>query len=165
MTRAWELNILAAIAMAFVSMTPDPATAGDHIVQKAQDMKFKYTILYVDNVQNTLSFYYRAFGMQARMVHESGDYAEMDTGDTALAFISRDFLTKMGKSSGQPSLSHPAFEIAFEVEDVQAAYEKAVAAGAAPVSPPAEMPWGQTISYVADPNGFMIEICSVMTGP
>jgi catechol 2,3-dioxygenase-like lactoylglutathione lyase family enzyme len=121
-------------------------------------MQFGYTILYVADVAATLAFYDRAFGLKARMVHESG-YAELETGATVLAFLSRDALKAMGKDTSAPSAA-PAFEIAFVADDVQAGYDTALAAGAKPVIPPKDMPWGQTISYVADPDGFLVEICS-----
>ncbi|MEJ2036620.1 MAG: VOC family protein [Maritimibacter sp.] len=54
----------------------------------------------------------------------------------------------------------PVFEIAFESNEVAADYARAVEAGATPVSPPQDMPWGQTVSYVSDPEGILVEICS-----
>lgn len=50
-------------------------------------MKFGYTIVYVPDVKASVEFFERAFGLKTRFVHESG-YAEMDTGETALAFAS-----------------------------------------------------------------------------
>jgi len=55
------------------------------------------------------------------------------------------------------------FEIALSVRcyaEVDAAYQKAVLKGAEPVMPPETMPWGQRTSYVADPEGNLIEIGS-----
>jgi len=122
-------------------------------------MLFGYTILYVADIETTLDFYNRAFSLKARMVHENG-YAELDTGATVLAFLSRATLQAMGKTASAPSADTPAFEIALITTNVQAAYDTAVAAGARPITPPKDMPWGQTISYVADPDGFLVEICS-----
>jgi lactoylglutathione lyase len=45
------------------------------------------------------------------------------------------------------------FEIALVTADPEAAYRKAVAAGASAVKPPALKPWGQTVGYVRDLNG------------
>ena len=53
-------------------------------------MKFGYTIVYVTSVADTLDFYQAAFGFKTRFLHESGEYGELDTGDTALAFASHD---------------------------------------------------------------------------
>ena len=123
-------------------------------------MKFKYTILYVENVVNTLNFYEKAFGFKQAMLHESGDYGELDTGSTTLSFSSLKLMTDIGKNPGKANASNPAFEIAFETDDVTSALAKALEAGATLVQDTEEMPWGQTTAYVSDYNGFLIEICS-----
>ena len=51
-------------------------------------MKFGYTIVYVANVAETLTFYKEAFGFETRFLRESGMYGELDTDATALAFAS-----------------------------------------------------------------------------
>lgn len=51
-------------------------------------MKLGYTILYVPDVTAAVEFYERVFGLKRRYIHESGEYAEMDTGSTALGFAS-----------------------------------------------------------------------------
>jgi uncharacterized glyoxalase superfamily protein PhnB len=53
-------------------------------------------------------------------------------------------------------------EIAFTTSDVQAAFDQAVGAGAKPVSKPEKKPWGQTVAYVRDNNGFLVELCTPM---
>ncbi len=123
-------------------------------------MKLKYTILYVENVPETLAFYQEAFGVGQRMLHESGGYGELETGQTVLAFASFEMVASLGKNPTAPAPGRPSFEIAFETSDVPAAFDRAVAAGASPVSAPQAMPWGQVISYVTDKNGFLVEICS-----
>ncbi len=50
----------------------------------------------------------------------------------------------------------------FETDDVAASYARAVRAGAHEVQPPMDMPWGQTIAYVSDLNGFLVELCTPM---
>ena len=49
-------------------------------------MQLGYTLVYVADVAATVDFYERAFGLARRFVHDSGSYAEMETGATALAF-------------------------------------------------------------------------------
>jgi lactoylglutathione lyase len=56
----------------------------------------------------------------------------------------------------------PCFEIALCTPDVPAALARAVTAGAKPMRPVEVMPWGQTIAYVADINGFLVELCTPM---
>lgn len=126
-------------------------------------MKLRYAILYVDDVAASLDFYGAAFGIQRRMLHESGDYGELDTGATTLSFSSRRLMTELGKAPGRPDPAHPVFEIAFETDEVAATYARAVAAGAEDVQPPQAMPWGQITAYVRDRDGFLVEICSPVT--
>ena len=127
-------------------------------------MKFRYTILYVDDVKGSLKFYQQTFGFQIAFLHDSGDYGELKTGDTQLAFSAKSLMRSLGKTPGEASSQSPIFELAFESDDVDRDFAKAVAAGAQPVSEPADQPWGQRISYVTDPNGFLIEICSPVAG-
>jgi lactoylglutathione lyase len=48
-------------------------------------MKFGYTMFYVNDVSSAVAFFDTASG---RFPHESGDYGELATGDTVLAFAS-----------------------------------------------------------------------------
>lgn len=123
-------------------------------------MMFRYTILYVESVPDTVAFYEKAFAVERAFVHESGDYAELATGETKLAFSSRALMRSLGKNPSLPDAKSPAFEIAFETDDVAAGVAKAVAAGAVLVMDPKQQPWGQTIAYVSDLNGFLVEICT-----
>lgn len=123
-------------------------------------MKLRYTILYVDDVRATLEFYEQAFDLTRKMLHESGDYGELATGATSLSFSSRALMADLGKNPSRPDPKKPTFEIAFETEDVKGALGRAMRAGAKLAQDVREEPWGQTTSYVVDPNGFLIEICS-----
>jgi len=122
-------------------------------------MKLAYTTLFVPSVDEALAFYEAAFGLRRRFVHESGQYAELDTGTTALAFAAHDLARTIVKTPYRASARGEApagFELGLQTDDVPRAYERAVAAGAAPVSPPERMPWGQTVAYVRDREGVLI---------
>ncbi|MBC8127533.1 MAG: VOC family protein [Gloeobacteraceae cyanobacterium ES-bin-144] len=129
-------------------------------------MKLAYTILYVKDVPRSVAFYEDAFGLSRKFVHEAGMYAEMDTGTTTLSFAANG-LAKSNLPCGfrENSLSSPpaGFEVAFTTEDVAAAYDKALAAGATAVTPPALKSWGQTVAFVRDKDGIVVEICSPST--
>jgi uncharacterized glyoxalase superfamily protein PhnB len=125
-----------------------------------KNLKFKYTILYVNNVSDTLKFFEDAFGFKQKMLHESGDYGELDTGGTTLSFSSLELMNNIGKNPAQVNPISPSFEIAFETSDVPAALDRALAAGAKLVQNSEDMPWGQTTAYVLDNNGFLIELCT-----
>ncbi len=123
-------------------------------------MNFRYTILYVENVEKTLAFYARAFGLKRGMLHESGDYGELDTGRTRLAFSSLRLMAQLGKTPASPVAERPTFEIALETKDVTGGFARAIGAGAQPVQEPADMAWGQTTAYIRDINGFLVELCT-----
>ena len=83
------------------------------------------------------------------------------TGDTILGLAERDFVA--GHFTGElPPPGQGASEIAvvFAREEVRPAYERALAAGAQAVVEPREESWKQLVSYVRDPDGHLLEICS-----
>lgn len=129
-------------------------------------MMFRYTLIYVENVEVSMNFYAQAFGLEKGFFHESGQYGEMITGETKLGFVqhgtagSNGFTYQKVNSKSEP----PGVEIGFVTEDVELAYARAVRAGAIAVSEPAQKPWGQTVSYVRDCNGLLVEICSAISG-
>jgi predicted enzyme related to lactoylglutathione lyase len=128
-----------------------------------QPPKLGYVIIYVPDVARAVSFYERAFGVQRRFIHESGKYGEMETGATALAFADEAATTNHGSfETNRGDRKAAGAEVAFVVEDVQAAFKQAIANGATAVTEPVEKPWGQTISYVRDLSGFLVEICSAV---
>ncbi len=123
-------------------------------------MQFAYTILYVQDVARSIAFYEAAFGLQRRFLHEGGDYGEMETGATTLAFSSHQLMAQLGKNPRRASADAPSFEIALTTDDVPTALARAVAAGARQVCAPERMPWGQTIAYVEDGDGVLVELCT-----
>uniref|UniRef100_UPI003BA9A3EF VOC family protein n=1 Tax=Stappia sp. TaxID=1870903 RepID=UPI003BA9A3EF len=127
-------------------------------------MKFRYTILYVEDVARSLAFYERAFGLKTGFLHESGAYGELATGGTRLAFSSRALMTQLGKAPARAVSEAPVFEIALETDDVAGALATARAAGARLVQDAREEDWGQTTAYVSDPDGYLVEICSPVAG-
>jgi len=128
-------------------------------------IKFAYTILYVADVEKAITFYEQAFGFTRKFIVPSGEYGELSTGDTALGFAAL-WLAKKNLPAGfieSSAKEKPlGVEIAFATEDVEAVFQKAVAAGAIAVGKAEAKPWGQTVAYVRDPDGFLIEICTPM---
>lgn len=124
----------------------------------ASEPKLKYVILYVDNLDRTLTFYTKAFGFKEKVRH--GGYAELSTGATTLAFAEREFVAehtgmKLKKSAGGCEIA-----LVVPLAAVDAQFDKAVKCGGVSVVKPRAQPWGQTVSYVSDPDGHLIEICS-----
>ena len=125
-------------------------------------MRLGYIIVYVPDVAETIGFYERAFGLSRRFVHPSGEYAEMETGSTALGFAAAAFVRGNGMEfqSLRPDQPPVAMEIALVTDDVAAAVSRAAAAGAVIVQQPVKKPWGQTVAYVRDLNGTLVELCT-----
>lgn len=134
---------------------------GRRIMISEQEAKLGYVIIYVPDVSKAIEFYERAFGIGRRFVHESGTYGELDTGATALAFADETFSpTAQVFAPNRSTEKSAGAEVAFVVHDVKSAFKRALDAGATSVVEPTVKPWGQTVSYVRDLNGFLVELCS-----
>ena len=127
-------------------------------------MQLGYVIAFVPDVAAAIAFYERAFDLKPGFVSDTGFYGEMRTGTTALGFAAEKFVADGGtdfaptRRDGKP----PALEIAFIADDVPAALKRATDAGATMVKPPEVKPWGQTVAYVRDLNGLLVELCTKM---
>ncbi len=130
-------------------------------------MKLGYTIIYVPNVAASLTFFEDAFGLSRRFLHESGDYGELETGETTLAFASHELGNTnfpAGFVAASDSNKPLGVEIALVTLSVVEAHAKALAAGATELKEPETKPWGQVVSYVRCPDGTLVEICSPVGG-
>jgi len=129
-------------------------------------MKLGYTIIYVEDVPNSVVFYEKAFNLTRRFIHNSNLYAEMETGDTVLAFAGNEAAEMNGLAilPNSPAETAAAWEICFVTDDVNEAFQRAVDQGCTPISSPSEKPWGQVVSYVRDLNGCIVEIASPVVG-
>jgi lactoylglutathione lyase len=126
-------------------------------------MKLGYVIIFVQNVQTTLAFYEQAFGLKQLFLAESLLYGELDTGHTKLAFVDETFVQSNDVDFNVNRIDmqkKPGFEIAFTTPDVASAYHHALQAGCTDAGAPIQKPWGQTVAYVRDINGILVEICS-----
>ena len=47
-------------------------------------MKYAYTILYVENVMETIEFYEKAFEFRRKFMTPENDYGELITGETTI---------------------------------------------------------------------------------
>ena len=126
-------------------------------------MKLGYTIVYVDDVEASLAFFERAFGLTRRFVAPGGGYGELETGATALGFAQH--------ATARSNLGHDyvaaaagarplGIEIGLVTDDVPAAVRRAVAAGATVLHDTLTKPWGQIVAYVRAPDGTLVELCT-----
>jgi PhnB protein len=101
-----------------------------------------------------IAFYKKAFGAKelSRMPGPGGKlmHAELKIGDRILML--GDESPEMGSPSPQ-TLGGSAVALMHYVKDVDAVFARAVAAGAKPLFPPADMFWGDRYGQVVDPFG------------
>lgn len=124
-----------------------------------------YTIFYVAEVEATIVFYETAFGFGRRMVTPEKDYGELDTGATTLAFVSLELAAANLEAAGGFSAIRPGeapvgASITLITDDVTTAVAAAEQAGATTYTKPTDKPWGQTVAYIRDPNGILLEIAT-----
>lgn len=126
-------------------------------------MKLGYTIIYVPSVVDSLHFFKQAFGLEQRFLHESGDYGELSTGETTLAFAAHE-LGELNFPAGHVRASESkqplGVEIALVTSDVHTAHERALTHGATELSAPSQKAWGQVVSYLRAPDGTLVELCT-----
>ncbi len=120
-----------------------------------------FVILYTPDVPKKMAFYEKAFGLQRRYLGKEEVYGQM-AGDVPLAFVQEKFAEANGTqfAPSRPGGKPGGFEIGFITDDVAASFRRAVDAGCTPVVEPVAKPWGQTIAYVRDDDGVLVEICT-----
>jgi lactoylglutathione lyase len=128
-------------------------------------IRFTYTIFYVKDVTKSIIFYEKAFGFARKFIAETNEYGELLTGETTLAFASLELAKKnlpLGFIESTIGFKPFGMEVGFTTDDVNRTMQDAIKAGAVEVAPAMVKPWGQTVAYVRDPDGFLIEICTPM---
>ena len=118
------------------------------------------------NVPATVAFYEKAFGLTLRYMHPSSGYAELETGDTLLAFVGDEFIADLkllGDLHYTPNRvedTAAAGQLAFVTDDLDSNWERATPAGAVVVKALEAKPWGQPTGYMRDCNGVIVELCT-----
>ena len=132
-------------------------------------VRFAHTIIYVRDVPQTLDFYRDAFGLETSFLHPGQQYGELYTGPTKLSFASHSLgeenVPGGFRRADQPGAAPLGIEIALMTDDVQSVVERAVAAGATVLAAATRKPWGQTVAYLRDPDGLLIQICTPVGSP
>jgi uncharacterized glyoxalase superfamily protein PhnB len=131
----------------------------------SQIVSLGYVILYVKDVSASLAFYEKAFGLSRRFFHDDNGkaYGELETGAARLAFASIELAEEHLKQkilAASPDKAPLGVEIALTTADVASLFARAVKAGAIEISKPETKPWGQTVAYVRDNAGHLVELCT-----
>jgi uncharacterized glyoxalase superfamily protein PhnB len=133
----------------------------------ATNVVLGYVILFVEDVAASLTFYEKAFGLSRRFFNDENGkaYGELETGAARIAFASLELVKSHLQQPvvfASPEKPPLGFELALVTSDVPGLYNRAVSAGATPVSKPSTKPWGQTVAYVRDNSGHLVELCTPM---
>jgi lactoylglutathione lyase len=139
------------------------ATSGyEHLEGSVAVMRIDMVGLFPKDMEAMVAFYRDVMGMAVEW--DGGSYAEFENEGVRFAMYSREDLPELlGESPTYPSALNGTFELAFirpRSADVDAEFERLVAAGAEPVYAPRDEPWGMRSSMVADPDGNLLEIFS-----
>lgn len=120
-------------------------------------------ILYVAD-QGRSSRFYRQL-LQKEPVLEVPGMTEFElSSDTKLGLMPETGIAKIiGDQMPHPSLGNgvPRSELYLSVADAQEYYSRAVAAGAKEVSGLAARDWGESVAYVADPDGHILAFSQI----
>jgi catechol 2,3-dioxygenase-like lactoylglutathione lyase family enzyme len=123
----------------------------------ATRLEFATVVVYTDEVESTVEFYGRATGLEPSHFDRELGFALLGVEQTiAIASNAAGALMLASGYARARGERVRGAEIAFWAEDVAAAYDAAVAAGATPLTPPRVMPWGQTVAYVEAPEGTIL---------
>jgi lactoylglutathione lyase len=113
-----------------------------------------------DDVSELTRFYRDVLGF--RVQDDRGEYVELASAGVRFAICARSIMHAATDHAGyQEPATGQAFELAFPVgspAEVDKVYREIVAAGAEPIKPPADMPWGQRTAFFADPAGNIHEL-------
>lgn len=119
----------------------------------------RYIILYVSDFDQAYTFYKDVLQLSVKM--QQGTYVEFDTGQTTFAINTRDAVREeIGLIVPYKTEKTATFEVAFTVEDVAQTIDVLRSKGVQIIKEPVTKSWGQTVAYIADPDGHYIEICS-----
>lgn len=126
-------------------------------------IKFKYVILYVEDVEQSMDFYKNTFDAEIKFITPEKDYGELLTGETTLSFASIQLASSNLKKGFLPSkMGEKPFgiELGFVTDDVEALVERAIENGAELYEDITVKPWGQKVAYIKDLDHYLVEICT-----
>jgi lactoylglutathione lyase len=126
-------------------------------------IKFKYLILYVEEVEKSMNFYKNTFDTQIKFITPEKDYGELLTGETTISFASLNLANsniKQGFLSSKAQEKPFGIELGFTTDHVESLVEKAITNGAVPYEDISVKPWGQKVAYIKDLDNYLVEICT-----
>lgn len=120
-------------------------------------MKFASVRVVTRDIDELVEFYQGLSGIEA--VRPADGFAEMRFEGATLA-ISSEHLIELFNVGAATAAANQSAILEFEVEDVDAVFERMNAYGANIVMPTTSMPWGNRSLLLRDPDGNLVNIFS-----
>ncbi|CAH2904053.1 VOC family protein [Paraburkholderia strydomiana] len=120
-------------------------------------MKFASVRVVTRHIDGLVEFYQRLSGIEA--VRPADGFAEMRFEGATLA-ISSEHLIELFNVGAATAAANQSAILEFEVENVDAVFERMKASGTNIVMPTTLMPWGNRSLLLRDPDGNLVNIFS-----
>jgi lactoylglutathione lyase len=120
-------------------------------------VEIDYIALFVLDVRRSVAFYSDIMGFQFDKP-PSDRGCEGRSGDLKIGIYDRSWLVELFGDRGQKPISGNPFLLSMTVNDLDAVYQRLLAAEVEAIAPPTEMSWGQRIIFLEDPDGNLLEI-------
>ena len=121
-----------------------------------------FPVVYASDVEATAAFYERlGFERHVQMPPEgTPGYVGLRRAGGEVAVVDRAWPQDQ---FGVPAGDGPRVEMFVYVDDVDATVAELTGAGTRILRPAADMPWGERVAYVADPDGNPVALASPIT--
>lgn len=124
-------------------------------------LNFTRIRLLVKEFKSCFQFYRDILGFPVVAGNENGPYAEFSTGSLLLALFNQQLMANVIGTTDKPNHleSQDQFALIFEVQDVNAIYNRLKNQGVKFVTKPTDRPaWGLRTAHFRDPDNNLIEL-------
>jgi len=130
---------------------------GEHvkvpIARNEMGCALNYLILYVSDVKKSCEWYSQLFGFKPR-AHHTGEWTELDTGATTLAFKHADHSEAQHKQAHSCGTAGPGFL----VKNLEEFHKRALSKGIKCVQEPLHQEWGGKRAAYCDPDNVTVAV-------